>query len=60
MAITHTVIRPICQVKPGATVHLIDPRTGIHHRCLVTRLQERWAFTPRPQILATYTLEQPL
>jgi hypothetical protein len=60
MAITHTVVRPICQVKPGATVHLIDPRTGLHHRCLVTRLQERWAFTPRPQILATYTLEQPL
>jgi hypothetical protein len=47
-------------VKPGATIHLIDPRTGIHHRCLVTRLTERWAFTPRPQVLATYTLEQPL
>jgi hypothetical protein len=60
MAITHTVIRPICPVKPGNTVFLIDPRTGIHHRCLVTRLTERWSFTPRPQILATYTLEQPL
>jgi len=60
MAITHTVIRPICQVKPGATILLIDPRTGCNHRCLVTRLQERWVFTPRPQILATYTLEQPL
>jgi len=60
MAITHTVIRPICPVKPGATVHLIDPRTGIHHRCLVTRLTERWSLSPRPQILATYTLEQPL
>jgi hypothetical protein len=60
MAIIHTVIRPICQVKPGATIHLIDPRTGLNHRCLVTRLQERWVFTPRPQILATYTLEQPL
>jgi hypothetical protein len=60
LAITHTVIRPICQTKPGDTIHLIDPRTGLNHRCLVTRLQERWSLTPRPQILATYTLEQPL
>src|SRR6185436_3905549 len=60
LAFVHTVIRPICQVKPGATVLLIDPRTGLNHRCLVTRLQERWSLSPRPQILATYTLEQPL
>jgi hypothetical protein len=60
MAITHTVIRPICPIRPGATVLLIDPRTGLQNRCLVTRLTERWGLTPRPQILATYTLEQPL
>ncbi len=60
LAITHTVIRPITHTKPGDTIHLIDPRTGLNHRCLVTRLQERWSLTPRPQILATYTLEQPL
>ena len=60
LAFIHTVIRPICPTKPGDTILLIDPRTGIHHRCLVTRLTERWSLTPRPQILATYTLEQPL
>jgi hypothetical protein len=60
LAITHTVIRPICVIKPGDTILLIDPRAGIHHRCLVTRLTERWSLAPRPQILATYTLEQPL
>jgi hypothetical protein len=60
LAITHTVIRPITHIRPGATILLIDPRTGLHHRCLVTRLTERWLLAPRPQILATYTLEQPL
>jgi hypothetical protein len=60
LAFVHTVVRPICDIRPGATILLIDPRTGLHHRCLVTRLAERWSFTPRPQILATYTLEQPL
>jgi len=60
LAITHTVIRPISPIRPGQTIHLIDPRTGLNHRCLVTRLQERWVLAPRPQILATYTLEQPL
>ena len=60
LAFVHTVIRPICDIRPGQTIHLIDPRTGLHHRCLVTRLAERWSFTPRPQILATYTLEQPI
>jgi hypothetical protein len=60
LAITHTVIRPICHIRPGQTILLHDPRTGIHHRCLVTRLTETWRLTPRPQILATYTLEQPL
>ena len=60
LAFIHTVLRPICPTKPGDTILLIDPRSGIHHRCLVTRRTERWSFTPRPQILATYTLEQPL
>jgi hypothetical protein len=60
LAITHTVIRPISPIRPGATVLLIDPRTGLQNRCLVTRLTETWRLTPRPQILATYTLEQPL
>lgn len=60
LAHTHTVIRPICPTRPGDTILLIDPRSGILHRCLVTRLQERWVLSPRPQILATYTLEQPL
>jgi len=60
LAHTHTVIRPICATRPGDTILLIDPRSGINHRCLVTRLTETWTFTPRPQILATYTLEQPL
>ncbi len=60
LAFVHTVIRPITHTKPGDTIHLIDPRTGLNHRCLVTRLQERWSLSPRPQILATYTLEQPL
>jgi len=60
LAFTHTVVRPPCSTKPGDTIHLIDPRSGLHHRCLVTRRTERWQLTPRPQILATYTLEQPL
>ncbi len=60
LAITHTVIRPICLTRPGDTILLIDPRSGINHRCLVTRLTETWSLTPRPKILATYTLEQPL
>ncbi len=60
LAFTHTVIRPICPTRPGDTILLLDPRSGIHHRCLVTRRTERWVFSPRPQILATYTLEQPL
>jgi hypothetical protein len=60
LAFTHTVIRPICPTRPGDTILLIDPRTGLHHRCLVTRLTETWALSPRPKILATYTLEQPL
>ena len=60
LAITHTVIRPICPIRPGQTIHLIDPRTGLNHRCLVTRLTENWSLSPRPRILATYTLEQPL
>jgi hypothetical protein len=60
LAFTHTVIRPICNTKPGDTILLIDPRTGLYHRCLVTRLTETWTLAPRPKILATYTLEQPL
>jgi hypothetical protein len=60
LAFTHTVIRPICNTKPGDTILLIDPRSGLHHRCLVTRLTETWTLAPRPKILATYTLEQPL
>ena len=60
LAHTHTVIRPITNHRPGATILLLDPRTGLHHRCLITRLTERWVLSPRPQILATYTLEQPL
>jgi hypothetical protein len=60
LAFTHTVLRPICMTRPGDTILLIDPRTGLHHRCLVTRLVETWTLTPRPKILATYTLEQPL
>jgi hypothetical protein len=60
LAHVHTVVRPVCSARPGDTVLLVDPRTGILHRCLVTRLAERWTFDPRPQVLATYTLEQPL
>jgi hypothetical protein len=60
LAFTHTVLRPICHTKPGDTILLIDPRTNLHHRCLVTRLTETWTLAPRPKILATYTLEQPL
>jgi hypothetical protein len=60
LAFTHTVVRPICNTKPGDTILLIDPRTGLHHRCLVTRLTETWTLAPRPKVLATYTLEQPL
>jgi hypothetical protein len=56
----HTVVRPPCQVRPGQTVLLIDPRAGICHRCLVTALKESWTLAPRPQVLATYTLEQPI
>jgi len=58
--IQHTVVRPVCQVRPGQTVLLLDPRSGIAHRCLVVTLKETWTLAPRPQILATYTLEQPL
>jgi hypothetical protein len=60
LAFTHTVIRPPCPIRPGQTVLLLDPRQGLSHRCLVTQQTERWILAPRPQILATYTLEQPL
>jgi hypothetical protein len=60
MAHVYTVIRPVCPIRPGATVLLVDPRSGIESRCLVTRCSERWSFAPKPQILATYILERPL
>jgi hypothetical protein len=60
LAFVHTVVRPICPIRPGQTILLLDPRTGLSHRCLVTHRAERWLLAPRPQILATYTLEQPL
>ncbi len=60
VSIKHTVVRPPCAIQPGQTVLLIDPRAGICHRCLVVDLKESWVLAPRPQVLATYTLEQPL
>jgi hypothetical protein len=60
LAYFHSVVRPVCAIRPGQTVLLLDPRSGISHRCLVAKLSERWILGPRPQILATYTLEQPL
>jgi hypothetical protein len=60
LAYVHSVVRPVCAIRPGQTVLLLDPRSGISHRCLVAKLSERWILGPRPQILATYTLEQPL
>jgi hypothetical protein len=60
LAYVHSVVRPVCAIRPGQTVLLLDPRSGVSHRCLVTQLAERWIFSPRPQILATYVLEQPL
>jgi hypothetical protein len=60
LAYVHTVVRPVSNVRPGQTVLLLDPRSAVSHRCLVAKVSERWILAPRPQILATYTLEQPL
>jgi hypothetical protein len=60
LAHQHQVTRPSTLARPGDTVLLVDPRAGIHARCLVTHLRETWDLAPRTQVLATYTLEQPL
>lgn len=60
LAHQHQVTRPRTLARPGDTVLLVDPRSGIHGRCLVTQLRETWDLAPRTQVLATYTLEQPL
>jgi hypothetical protein len=60
LAHQHQVTRPVTIARPGDTVLLIDPRSGIQGRCLITQLRETWTLTPRTQVLATYTLEQPV
>jgi hypothetical protein len=60
LAHQYQVTRPRTLARPGDTVLLVDPRSGIHGRCLVTHLRETWDLAPRTQVLATYTLEQPL
>jgi hypothetical protein len=60
LAHQHQVTRPVTLARPGDTVLLIDRRSGIHGRCLITHLRETWTLAPRTQVLATYILEQPL
>jgi hypothetical protein len=60
LAYTHEVTRPPTLARPGDTVLLADRRSGIHGRCLVTQMRETWTLAPRTQVLASYTLEQPL
>lgn len=60
LAHKHQVTRPRTLARPGDTVLLVDPRSGVHGRCLVAQLRETWELGPRTQVLAAYTLEQPL
>lgn len=60
LAHQHQVTRPVTLARPGDTVLLVDPRAGIHGRCLITQRRETWDLAPRTQVLATYTLEQPI
>lgn len=61
MALTHDVVRPVTLARPGATVLLVHPETGINHRALVTKLKETWSLSRNGvSVLASYTLEQPL
>lgn len=55
LAHRHEVPVPISPLRKGATVLLVDPSTGLNHRCMVQRLAERWN---GPSAFATYTLEQ--
>ncbi len=60
LAFKHAVSRLRTNARAGDTVLLVDPRHGIHHRCLIAAAHESWELAPRTAVLGRYDLEQPL